>query len=195
MSAAAALLGCLLAGCSLVLDFEQVFDAGAGTGDAATVADADPVAPDAPVIPDATPPTDGPPPDAAPCVEGVSNAVDPATGHCYMAFAPGGGVDWIAAVDACAALSPPGHLVTISSAEENAIILPLIGGEPWLGANDATTEGVWVWVTGEPFAFQSWASGEPNDGDGGEDCMARRAGGNWDDKDCGGGRDYICERE
>jgi hypothetical protein len=72
-----------------------------------------------------------------------------------------------------------GHLATLTSqAEANHVqslgILGAIPGEAfWLGASDELQEGTWTWVTGEPFSFALWASGEPNNGvSGNEDYLA-----------------------
>jgi hypothetical protein len=35
-------------------------------------------------------------------------------------------------------------------------------GGLWIGATDSAQEGVWTWITGEPFDFTQWATGEPN---------------------------------
>ncbi|MCX6872918.1 MAG: lectin-like protein [Verrucomicrobia bacterium] len=32
----------------------------------------------------------------------------------------------------------------------------------WIGASDATTEGTWTWVNGEPFSFTQWATSRPS---------------------------------
>ena len=32
----------------------------------------------------------------------------------------------------------------------------------WIGACDATTEGTWTWVNGEPFTFANWATTRPS---------------------------------
>jgi len=63
------------------------------------------------------------------------------------------------------AQSRGGHLATITSqAEYNYIrslgVLP--SASYWLGATDEENEGVWAWVTGEPWSFTAWAAGEPN---------------------------------
>ena len=36
-----------------------------------------------------------------------------------------------------------------------------IGGL-WIGATDETAEGTWIWITGEPFGFADWATGQPD---------------------------------
>lgn len=65
-----------------------------------------------------------------------------------------------------------GYIVTVTSAEEQDFIETLLSdGEKqtyWLGATDEQSEGEWHWVTGEPFSYENWALGEPNN-DGAED--------------------------
>ncbi|MGI0483228.1 clostripain-related cysteine peptidase [Geminocystis sp. CENA526] len=63
-----------------------------------------------------------------------------------------------------------GHLVTVTSEEENEFIysniLPIAQfydySGPWIGATDQETEGVWQWVTGETWNYISWAVGQPD---------------------------------
>lgn len=175
------------------------------------VSDASPVLPDAPYAPDAHDVPDAqavadapPPPDAGPpCLEGEAQIQNPETGACYLLFTatPRG---WVGARDACQALDPPAHLVTVTSAAEHALTIELAGPfDVWLGANDRTAEGDLRWVSGEPFDFFAWASGEPNNGGTSgteEDCVflfgsqAPRAGG-WDDRGCSSQNAYVCERD
>ncbi len=72
---------------------------------------------------------------------------------------------WQKSQDKAASLG--GHLVTISNAAENAWVLATAtaNGSPntyFIGINDLTTEGTWVWVNGEAVNYTNWAAGEPN---------------------------------
>jgi hypothetical protein len=67
------------------------------------------------------------------------------------------------------ALAKGGRLATFGSALEwqgalRAIETDALVGRIgiWLGASDQVDEGSWRWVTGEPFTFQNWADGEPD---------------------------------
>lgn len=56
-----------------------------------------------------------------------------------------------------------GHLATITSAEENAVLKKMVQNAGccgvWLGAEN--TSGSWKWVTGEDFSYTNWASDYP----------------------------------
>lgn len=99
-----------------------------------------------------------------------------------------------------------GHLVTVTSQEESDFLKKLFDekkGEGYtLGGTDRAVEGVWTWMTGEPWGFTDWNSPpEPNDGLGrGEDYVyaGRHVGWKW--IDYFGGYDgntakhaYVCE--
>jgi hypothetical protein len=73
------------------------------------------------------------------------------------------------------------HLVTISSAAENAFLSGI--GQHWGGMTDETVEGTWAWVTGEPVVYTSWQAGEPNNAGGNQDYLVLNySGTNWDDQ-------------
>lgn len=104
-------------------------------------------------------------------------------GHEYQAFVVPTGITWTAASVQAAALG--GHLVTITSAEENAFVFGLVNspeywtnffgfraGGPWIGLIQSTgaaePAGGFQWVTGEAVSYTNWAPGEPNNNGSGE---------------------------
>ncbi len=62
-----------------------------------------------------------------------------------------------------------GHLITITSQEENDFIADNISESSWIGLTDELLEGQWQWVTGEIFEYDNWLPGEPNNSGSGED--------------------------
>lgn len=137
---------------------------------------------------------DATPPDAAPCDRGDVNAVDPATGSCYMLFA--NGRSWTAARAVCEGLGPSSDLAAITSTEESAFVTSMLVGtrDVWLGANDLVTARQWEWVTGEPFQFTNWSGGQPDNS--GEHCVRADGGdqGRWHDDSCGDAWPFLCEQ-
>jgi hypothetical protein len=98
-----------------------------------------------------------------------------------------------------------GYLATITSADENATVFQLIKDRPelwtrrpsgdswgpWLGglqpAGSTEPGGGWSWVTGEPFIYTHWGSGEPSNTEPGEDRLhffgkLSSVGDTWNDK-------------
>jgi hypothetical protein len=71
-------------------------------------------------------------------------------------------VTWLQAEAEAVALG--GHLVTINNADEQSLLIQLFGNQEdlWIGFTDQTTEGTWVWSSGEPVSYTNWAPGEPN---------------------------------
>lgn len=72
-----------------------------------------------------------------------------------------------------------GHLVSITSAAENAFLVSTFLTVPqaqalpyWIGLNDAASEGQFVWSSGEAVTYTNWASGEPNNVGDDEDYVA-----------------------
>jgi len=63
----------------------------------------------------------------------------------------------------------------------------------WLGLNDVSVEGTFVWAGGDPSSYRNWASGEPNNS-GDEDCAELIVSpGNWNDNQCANTLPYLCE--
>ncbi len=83
-------------------------------------------------------------------------------GNYYKAFEES--LDWFEAKARCEEMG--GHLMTVTSSEEQNIIADLLNNSPrdnyWLGATDTEVEGEWKWITGEPFEYTNWNAGEPN---------------------------------
>ena len=187
----AATLALLLLGC------------GGGFGEPGEQPDARPWAADAAPLIDA-------PADAQPvlvparCDDGDARVADGMTGNCYLRF--NDIVTWTIASARCQAAGA--HLVSIATAEEDAVVAqvaPDAGGlapDAWIGANDIAAEGTWAWeVTAEPFVFEHWRDGEPNNTAAadptGEDCAVFEGDSlEWDDRSCTMlSFAFICERE
>src|SRR5688572_4936278 len=88
---------------------------------------------------------------------------NPANGHIYYLLSPG---TWNTAETE--AISMGGHLVTINNTNENTWVtdtFAFFNGQPialWIGLSDRVTEGRYEWASGEPFLFEHWEQGEPN---------------------------------
>jgi hypothetical protein len=103
-----------------------------------------------------------------------------ANGHYYEFISAPAGITWSDASAGATALG--GYLVTITSADENDFVFSLVdnsvdyvqgvtGGGllrdlgPWLGGyrpDPGPASTGFAWVTGEPFVYTDWASGEPS---------------------------------
>ncbi len=101
-------------------------------------------------------------------------------GHRYEYY-EGADITWTEARAYCQSMG--GHLVTITSAEEQAFIESTFPGTTgWIGAYG--DNGGWSWVTGEPFGgYTNWKSGEPNDQGGIEWCGHLWTDMTWNDLD------------
>ncbi|MCF7837804.1 MAG: hypothetical protein K9N49_04170 [Candidatus Marinimicrobia bacterium] len=96
-----------------------------------------------------------------------------------------------------------GHLATITSPTEWNNILgqlgqTLLNKSVWLGGSDASTEGAWRWVTGEPWSYSRWAPGQPNNNGGAQHFLqlwgATGANYQWDDNSDTTVDYYLLER-
>lgn len=91
---------------------------------------------------------------------------------------------WDQAYKMCEELG--GHLVTVTSKEENDFVLNLskdagLNQLIWLGGY-ANSDRNWFWVTDEDFStYKNWASGEPNNDGGNEDRLNMTESGTWND--------------
>lgn len=99
-----------------------------------------------------------------------------------------------------------GHLVTITSADENNFVHGVRGNHIWLAASDADVEGQWKWIAGPEAGsvfsqggtatagfYERWAGSEPNSG-GGANVAYMNNNTYWYDQG-GGSRHYVVEWE
>jgi len=144
--------------------------------------------------------------------DGVADSVDACEGfddddwvaledrdRCVQVFSDTGAT-WSQSEGDCNALG--GHLVRISSAEDNAHIADLTdglsGSQIWIGYNDVDSEGTWVWSDGGPAVYENWRTGEPSNDPAPEDCAIQYFGGDWNDLNCDGNGErggYACQVE
>ncbi len=160
-----------------------------GTGPESDLGDerSDVIHPDAAPRPDATPVFDGP------CGEGDA-FFETDDGICFEYFFATS--SWAGAQVKCQLLG--GDLARIDDAATNGILASLVPSafpEAWLLATDTGSEGTWTW-DGEPMSYTNWRAGEPNNGNGVENCMLIESnnGGAWDDRNCNDLKSYICQR-
>jgi tetratricopeptide (TPR) repeat protein len=107
-------------------------------------------------------PTASPPPTGTP----DPRIVNPANQHQYLFVSTAR--TWHEARNYC--VLKGGYLATIQTAAENEFVYQLAGGAGgvWLGATDEAEEGVWSWVTREPWTYKNWSEGEPSNSNGEE---------------------------
>lgn len=88
-----------------------------------------------------------------------NSVAEPTDGHKYEIFRET--LTWEEAKAACEAKG--GHLATITSQEEQKLIesLNTQKSKLWIGGCK-NSAGQWCWVTGEPWEYQNWGDGEPN---------------------------------
>ena len=88
---------------------------------------------------------------------------------CYAADPWGGyGMDWFDAMQCC--YFQNSYLAEPQNQEEtdkiNTYLTISTGGDRantwWMGATDMHHEGGWVWMSGNPWSYENWNEGEPN---------------------------------
>ena len=97
--------------------------------------------------------------------------------------------------DTCTLLGS--QLVTVDDEVENAALVEAMASlnvyVTWIGLNDLTDEGDYLWADATPASWTNWSSGDPNDADGSDDCVVMVPDGTWVDVSCSYGFNYICE--
>ena len=86
-------------------------------------------------------------------------------------------------------------LVTVHNQEENVFIQHRHAGDrSWIGLNDRSVEGSFVWTNKEISSFRFWASKQPNNWNN-EDCvhtLGVRHGYTWNDVPCDNCFNFTC---
>jgi cysteine-rich repeat protein len=119
-------------------------------------------------------------------------SIDPKRHHAYRPFY--GASSWMAARDACQQRGA--HLATITDRDEQDYVTAQFFGTFWLGSIRMDAASDWSWITGEPFSFQTFADGEPDDTQR-PTCLALGNDRRWHDRTCDGSfrgpYGFICE--
>jgi hypothetical protein len=85
-------------------------------------------------------------------------------------------------------------LVTIDNSYENDFVSKLSSSTFWIGLNDISQEGVFVWESGFTTAYLNWNTQEPNNLHN-EDCVHKIASSTlWNDLSCTRRLGYVCEK-
>ena len=100
---------------------------------------------------------------------------------------------WLNAESNCTAMGA--NLVTVHNQEENVFIQHRIdGGRSWIGLNDRSVEGSFVWTNKEVSSFRFWAAGQPNNWKK-ENCvhtLGAKHGYTWNDVPCDNCNNFTC---
>jgi len=112
-------------------------------------------------------------------------------GYCY--FTSSECASWLTAVSNCSTMGS--HLVTVRNQEENVYIQHRHNGRrSWLGLNDRSVEGSFVWTNREISTFRFWASQQPNNHKN-QDCvhtLGAKEGYTWNDVSCNNCYNFTC---
>jgi hypothetical protein len=147
---------------------------------------------------------------ARPAAAQAAPVYDPANGHWYQLARASRAITWTdarALAEALVFAGYRGHLATVTSAAENQFVSGYLSasGSPnpaWIGGYQDTTapdyrepDGGWRWVTGEPWSYTSWRSGEPSNSGGAENHLETYNDGTWNDTDLAATDTYLVEFE
>ena len=92
-------------------------------------------------------------------------------------------------------------LLTIDDATENAWADSTADSYStskwWVGLNDISSEGSFVWEDGTAVSYTNWGGGEPNNSGGNEDCtqLNRYSNQTWNDEPCNSAFYFVCEAD
>jgi hypothetical protein len=119
--------------------------------------------------------------------------VETYNGHVYQFC--GTATTWTSARTTC--LTYGYDLVEIDDAAENDWVATTAYSYAntywWIGLNDSSTEGTYVWSTGAAASYTNWASTEPA-GKANKDCVRMRSKQkDWHEHTCGSSQRYVCE--
>jgi len=103
-------------------------------------------------------------------------------------------VSWSAAEAVCTSVTS-GHLAAI----ENEVVNRLVGSldffsKRWIGLNDVSTEGTYVWTSGANLSFVKWSGNQPASGSANQDCGSILYD-HWSIESCASSLSYICEAD
>ncbi|XP_038058762.1 lactose-binding lectin l-2-like [Patiria miniata] len=113
-------------------------------------------------------------------------------GKCYRAVMEH--LTWLQAKDEC--INFGSVLVVPQSQKETDFLIRLVPPWFWINCNDLEEEGTWkCWDGTDEVEFRNWATGEPNDKRGTEDCAQVLSGGKWNDNLCDKQLPAICKGE
>lgn len=127
----------------------------------------------------------------------IPSGAEEFNGHYYYLYDLDTVTTWAQAKEYCE--SQGGYLATITSQEENKFLYSYITDMGYdsvlFGLFDTDQNNMWAWVTGEPFSYENWASGEPNHQGGYEHYgmyYEKNKDGTWND---GSGKTcpFLCE--
>lgn len=94
---------------------------------------------------------------------------------------------------------PSGDLYVVENAIEDDWIVHLVGldGAYWIGLNDRSSEGTYVWSSGSSASHRNWGDKQPDNWWFSEDCVEINWGdeGRWNDLNCNEQRPYICQSD
>ncbi|XP_062611198.1 alpha-N-acetylgalactosamine-specific lectin-like [Saccostrea cucullata] len=124
-------------------------------------------------------------------------------GHSYLLVPDA--VSWDTAKERCERYG--GYLAEVESIEENnwitqTLVAPYYANSSadwwllssWIGANDLTEEGTFVWSTsGNHLNYTNWLSGQPDNFLGNENCVQVTNNGIWNDMGCGLPIPFLCK--